>query len=218
MAVPVAKKVEGWKAKKWYQLVAPKVLGEGEIALIPATDDEHIINRIIKIPLKEITRDMSHAYTNVFLRVYEVREKKAYSKYIGHEIARELIGTMVRRKRDALLVVFPAKSKEGIDFTIKAIIITQNPCSGRQKTTLRKALIKILQEKAASEDFGQFIHEVLFGKVSAEAFEKLDGIIVPLKRIEIKKTELYEEFDVEETKAEEKAEEKVEAPVESSTA
>jgi small subunit ribosomal protein S3Ae len=166
--------------------------------MVPAATQESLVNRVISIPLKEITRDISHIYTTIRLRVSEVQGKTAITKFIGHSLAREYIGTLVRRRRDALEVVLPAVSKDGLEFQIKALVVTAYPCSDKQKRAVRSLLVKLLKEKASAADLGQFERDALFGKLAAELQNALHKI-VPVRRVEILKTELVEEFDVQET-------------------
>ncbi|MBU1198058.1 30S ribosomal protein S3ae [Candidatus Micrarchaeota archaeon] len=188
------KVVDTWKSKSWYSVHAPKFLNEVEVAQIPALDDEHMLNRIIQIPLKDITKDLSHVYTNVKLRVSEIKGKSAYAKFIGHEVSREYIHALVRRRMDALNAVFSVTSKDGIEFRIKAVVLTGVSCSGTQKRALRNGLTTELKRIAESKTFGEFIYDTLFGKTSAEIYRLL-RTIAPLKRVEIRKTELKEVFD-----------------------
>lgn len=217
MATGEAKKktaIDSWKTKQWYSIVAPKFLGEVHTALtVPASSAESLMNRVISIPLKEITRDIAHIYTTIRLRVSEVQGKTAITKFIGHSLAREYIGTLVRRRRDALEVVLPAVSKDGLDFQIKALVVTAYPCSDKQKRAVRSLLVKLLKEKAAAADLGQFERDILFGRLSVELQGALHKI-VPVRRVEILKTELVEEFDVQEAVALENAEKQEEEQTE----
>ncbi|MFH1750663.1 MAG: hypothetical protein ABH863_03220 [Candidatus Micrarchaeota archaeon] len=189
------KVVDTWKSKSWYAVRAPKFLSEVEVAQVIAIDDEHLMNRIIIIPLKDITKDISHTYVNVKLRITDIKGKTAFTKFIGHEVSREFIHAMVRRMNDALNVVFKATSKDGIEFTIKAVAVTGVSCSDRQKTLLRNTIVSELTQKVASKEFGQFIYDTLFGKSAAEVFKVIKKI-APIKRVEVRKTVLTEVFDV----------------------
>lgn len=191
----MAKKlIDTWKAKSWYSIIAPKFMNEVQVAQVPAVDDEHLLNRVIEIPLKEITRDIAHMYLNVRLRVAEIKGKTGYAKFIGHEVAREYLQTLVRRYREVMYLSLPVKSKDGIEFRVKAMIVTTHRCSTRQKTALRAAMLKFISSKVAANTFGNFINAVLYGKASAESQGILKKIF-PIRRVEIYKTQLKEEFD-----------------------
>ena len=185
--------------KQWYNVVAPKFLGEVHTTLvIPASEEALLVNRVISIPLKEITRDFNHIYTSIRLRVSEVKQKSAFTKFIGHSLAREYILTLVRRRRDALELHIPLKSKDGVDFQISALVVTAATCSEKQKKALRNELGVLLKEKSSAVEFSEFIRLILFQQLSIELQKKLQKIY-PIRRVELTKTELYEEFDVAET-------------------
>lgn len=197
MFMAVKKKaIDMWKTKVWYSLVAPKLFNEAEVAQIPAQDDEHLLNRIIEFPLKDITKDISHLYTNVKLRVESITNKKAFTKFIGHSVAREHLHALGRRNRSLLYVIFLTKSADGVEFTVKVLVVTAGKASSSQRAALRSAIVEKLDAKIAKEDFGHFIQGVLFGKANSELHAVLKKVF-PLKATEIYKTELKEVFDVE---------------------
>ncbi len=200
MAVGQKKVIDSWKLKSWYTVIAPKFLGEVELAKVPAGDEATLMNRVIILPLKEVTRDLSHMYTNIVLRVHEIRGKTAFTKFIGHEISKDFLSTLVRRGRDALHCVFNVSSKDGVKFKIKILVVTSVACSGSQKTGLRNALKKEVEARVSATDFGKLVQEILFGRLSSELYGKLKKI-APLRRVEIRKTELHEEFDTEEVES-----------------
>ena len=196
------KAIDTWKTKIWYSLMAPKLFNEVEVAQIPAQDDEHLLNRVIVFPLKDITKDISHLYTNVKLRVENIVGKKAFAKFIGHSVAREHLHALGRRNRSLLYVVFPTKSADGVEFTVKVLIVTSGKASGNQRAALRKAVIEKLAARVAKEDFGPFIQATLYGKAGSELHGALKKLF-PVRSVEIYKTELKEVFDVETVESEE---------------
>ena len=194
MAAP-KKVVDTWKTKSWYTVVAPNFLNNVECAEVPAQDEANLLNRVIQLPLKEITRDMGHVYTSIKLRVSEIRGKKAYAKFIGHTVAREYLRTLARRRRTPIDYVMWLTSKDGIEFKAKLLIVANGKCSDSQKKALRATAAKILKTNASTMDFGDFIRAVLFNKISMELLDKLQPIF-PVARVEVWRTELKEVFDV----------------------
>jgi small subunit ribosomal protein S3Ae len=216
----VKKVVEKWRTKEWYSIKAPKMFNEIDLGEVTATSPENLINRVLKISLKDITRDFSHVYTTVKLRVSEVRGKSAFTKFIGHEIAREWLATMVQRRREIMDFVMNVKSKDGVEFVLKAFIATEQRCSGAKRKALRKEFSEFVKKRVSSTDFQPLIMDALIGKLAAEAASKLRRI-TQLNRVEIRATELKEDFDIPkvegqetatESAAEPKAEQKAQAP------
>ena len=190
------KVVDSWKAKKWYVVIAPNFLNNMEAAEIPAVSDEAMVNRIIELPLKDITHELSHMYTTVRLRISEITGKKALAKFIGHSVAKEYMRTLARRKRDLVDIVLPVKSKDGVEFRVKVLVVTANPASVEQKHAIRQSVVKELKKRTSSTEFGQIVLDVLYNRTS-EALHKSLVKILPIRRVEVWKTELKEEFDTE---------------------
>jgi len=186
--------VDSWKSKSWYNLVSPKFLGEVKIAEIPTSDEDHLINRVIALPLKEVTHDISHMYTTVRLRVEAIKDKNAYTKFIGHSASREYLSTLGRRNRDVLRVVLTTTSKDGVKFTVKTVVVTAVPCSTPQRKAVRNATLNELKRIIADTRFGDFIQGVLYNKINPQ-IHNLVKKIVPIYRVELYKTELFEVFD-----------------------
>jgi len=197
MAVPQKRVVDTWKLKKWYTVVAPKFLNNAEAAEIPALDDASLMNRIIQLPLKEITRDISHSYTSIRLRVTEISGKRAYAKFIGHSIAREFLRTLTRRRRTPVDVVVSLVSKDEVEFKIKTMAVAAGKTSKSQRKAIRAAMRQFFIKKAQTMEFGEIVRAVLFNKMGFELLDLLRKIY-PVARVEIWKTELKEVFDVEE--------------------
>ena len=192
----VKKTIDTWKTKQWYTVVAPKFLGEVHTTLVvPSSDEANLTNRVVTLPLKEITRDFAHVYTTVRLRISDIKNKNAFTKFIGHSLAREFIATLVRRRREALDVHLPLESKDGVEFQLSALLVTPSPCSEKQKKALRNSLSDELKKRSAAADFVDFIRAILFQQLAAELRRKLSKVY-PVKSVEITKTQLYEEFDV----------------------
>jgi small subunit ribosomal protein S3Ae len=197
----VAKKlVDSFKAKSWYKLMAPKFLSEKEIGQVPALDDEHIINRIIIVPLKDITNDIGHMYYAVKLRVFEVKGKTAYTKFIGHQVSREYLRTLVRRRRDVINLVFTVKAADTSELRVKVVVVTNNLCSDSLKTDMRHIVIESLTARAKTTELGDIVHDIVYGKIAME----LTGVLrkrASIRRVEISKTTLKEDFDTEDVVA-----------------
>ncbi|MBI4360771.1 hypothetical protein HY572_03285 [Candidatus Micrarchaeota archaeon] len=186
--------MDTWKQKSWYNIISPKFLGEVQVAQIVASDEDHLLNRILALPLKEITHDISHMYTTIRIRVESIKNQNAYTKFIGHEASREYLSTLGRRRRELLRVVLETESKDGVKFTVKMLVVTAVPCSTPKKKVLRNMAEAELKKLVQEARFGDFIQDVLYNKISPKIHNLLKKI-TPIKRVEVYKTELYEVFD-----------------------
>jgi small subunit ribosomal protein S3Ae len=132
---------------------------------------------------------MPHSYTRVNLRVNEVKGKTAYTSLIGHELIRSYLRTLVRRRMSLVDDVVKVKTKDGVDVSVKTAIVTVNKVSGSTRIALRKQTEQVVLEKAGKENFDSFMQEVLFKKLSSQIYNKIKEI-VPVKRVEVIKTEV----------------------------
>ena len=57
----VGRRVEGWKAKNWYQVFAPENLGKTYIGDTIANDPENVVGRVMQTTLGEIINDYCKA-------------------------------------------------------------------------------------------------------------------------------------------------------------
>ena len=187
------KVVDTWKSKIWYTVLAPQMFDSRELGQIPATDDAHLINRIVKVSLTELTGDMSQSYVNLQFRINEVKGKTAYTKLVGHEISAGYLRTLVRRRRNVINEIVDVTTKDGAKIRIQVSLFTAKRVSSPLKTALRNAVKEEVLARVKDMDFQQTIQEIIFGKFSATLFNRIKKLC-PLKRIEVKKTELSESF------------------------
>ncbi|MFH1447892.1 MAG: 30S ribosomal protein S3ae [Candidatus Micrarchaeota archaeon] len=181
--------VDKWKTKSWYTVYAPEILEGKEIGKVPASEDKALINRIIKISLAELTGDFSQTYTSVQFRIHSVKGKSAQTYLIGHELARGYLKTLVRRGRTVLNVVQDVVTKDGVVVRVKTVAFTVRRVSTPIAKAIRAEVDACVSEKAKEMTFSQLEQEIIFGKFSSRIFNRVKKI-VPMRRVEIRKTEV----------------------------
>lgn len=186
-------KVDKWKTKTWYTVFAPEIFEGKEIAHILAAEDEQLINRIIYIGLDEISGDLSQAYSGLCFRVIEVKGKSAYTKLIGHELSRGYLKTLTRRRRSVVPEVIDVTTKDGVGVRVKMNVYTARRVSDSIKSLIRGAIGAELNEKAKTFTFAELEQEILFKKFATKLYNKAKKY-APIKRVEIRKTEVAEQF------------------------
>ncbi|MEW6528985.1 MAG: hypothetical protein AB1391_03795 [Candidatus Micrarchaeota archaeon] len=197
MAAPIKKTkvVEKWKNKQWYKVFAPKIFDLREIDEIISNDEANLINRILSCTLAEITKQHSQSsiFTSLKFRIVEVKDKNAYTKFIGHEIASSYIKSLSKRNRSMINVVHNLKTKDDCILKVKVIAITENKVSQNTKKNIYNAIVEEFKKVSTDYVFDQFIQEVIFGKFASKIFNRLKQI-TPMRRVEVRKSELNETF------------------------
>jgi len=195
---PVSKKtkvVDKWKLKTWYTLVAPETFESKELGQIVSSDEPNLKNRVIRIGLGDMLGSFSQgtAYTVLFFRVSGVTGKTAHTKFIGHELVPGYVRTLVRRRRSVMNQVDDVVTRDGVSVRIKSMCISGIKVSEGVRADVRKAISETVKSIAKNTDFPVLAQEMVFGKLSSKIFGAVKKI-GPLKRVEIRKSEVLEKF------------------------
>lgn len=183
------KSVDKWKNKSWYTVYAPEIFEGREIGKVPSLEDKQLMNRILRVGLAEITGDLSQSYVSVNFRINSVKGKTAQTALVGHELSKGYLKTLVRRGRSVISVVQDATTQDGVSLRVKIAIFTVRKVSTPVAKSIRLEAMRETTERAREMNFSQLEQEIVFGKFSSRIFNVIKKI-APIKRVEIRKTEV----------------------------
>ncbi len=194
--VKKTKVVDNWKLKSWYAVQAPAIFDKKEIGQVVSGEEENLSKRVMRVSMGELTGTLSpgNAFTNVYFRITGVTGKTAHTKFVGHELAPSYIKTLLRRRRSIIYHVDDVKTKDGQGIRIKSVAVTAFRVSEAIRHDLRAAVSREIKAAAAEMDLDALAQDILFGKFAARVFGKVKQI-TPLRRLEIRKSELAEVFE-----------------------
>lgn len=184
------RKLEGWKAKSWFKVYAPEFLGKQLIGEIVSSDAENIPGRVLTVSLGELIQDYSKQNIRASFKIAEVAGDAGYTNFVGHEMAKEFIRAMVKRRAtriDSTITVTPLDSDRQIQVTITGFTISHARLAQAQE--IRAAMVKVVEDYAKEADFGGFVNAMLKGELSKKMFEVCKPIF-PVRRLEIIKSEV----------------------------
>jgi small subunit ribosomal protein S3Ae len=182
-------KKEGWKSKKWYNVIAPEMFGHTNIGETPADEPENLIGKVMDTTLGDMIDDWSKKNTKMLFKIYEVDENGAQTRFIGHEMARDYMRSLVKRRTSKIDANILATTPNGYKVRIKPSCFTVRRARRTQIKTIRKIMHDIVTSRAKKLDFAAFIQEVVLGKISSDIYKEAKEIY-PLRRVEIRKTEV----------------------------
>ncbi|NMA11117.1 MAG: 30S ribosomal protein S3ae, partial [Methanomicrobiales archaeon] len=84
----VGRRLEGWKAKKWYRVYVPDAFGKAEIGDAISADPENMVGRIMTATLGEVVQDYSKSHIKMRFKINNVAGDAAYTEFVGHEVTR----------------------------------------------------------------------------------------------------------------------------------
>jgi small subunit ribosomal protein S3Ae len=185
-------KAEGWKAKSWYNLVAPDMFGKTNIGETVADVPEKLIGRIVEITLGELTNDLSKQNTKLILKIDRVGGDSAYTKYMGHQLTQDYLRSLVKRQTSAVETNISVTTKDGYTLRVKPSCFTIKRARANQVKAIRVIMNNVIAAKAKELDMQQFVQDVVTGKLSAIIYHDVKPIY-PLRRVEVRKTEIEAE-------------------------
>lgn len=183
-------KKDGWKAKKWYKVLTPEMFGHAIIGETPTDEPEKLIGRNMSTTLGDMIDDWSKKNIKMLFKIYEVDENGAHTQFIGHEMARDYMRSLIKRRTSKIDANILATTSDGYKVRVKSSCFTVRRTRHPQIKTIRQMMHDIVTSRAKELDFVAFIQEIVLGKTASDIY-KVAKDIYPLRRVEVRKTEVF---------------------------
>lgn len=188
----VKKVKDKWKAKQWYTIRAPPMYNGGMIAETLADEQDKLIGRVAEATLQDLTGDFSKMHVKMMFKVAAVRGNECATKFAGHELTSDYIRRLTRRKHSKIDAVVDVTTKDGFHFRVKPMAVTDRRAQSSQEQEIRRLAVTTIEGAAAEMDHAAFIKVVVNGDLGQNIFNQARKIY-PLKRVEIRKSEVTSE-------------------------
>lgn len=183
------KKIKSWKEKTWYEVYAPSMFGGVMVGETPASDPSHLIGRVFESTLGDIINDPSKSYIKLYFQINRVEDTKAYSEFDGHEMVKDYIRSLVRRRSKKIEEITPVQTMDGYQMRITSIAITGGRTKSSKVSIMRKMMREIIQKRATERTFDQFVQEMVLGKLAMDILGAIK-VVHPVRRIEVYKSKI----------------------------
>lgn len=207
-----------WKSKQWYRIVAPDMFDGSVVGETVASEPDQLLGRISEISLQDLTGDFSRVHIKVQLKIDGIRGGECITRFIGHDMTTDYVRRLTRRRRSKIDANFDVKTKEGYKIRIKPLSVTDKRINSSIKRSIRNRQKEVIKEIANKSTLPELVSKMIFGDLAKEVAKSCKEIY-PLKKVEIRKSEVLarpkdEELEVkiitEEELEEEEAEEEEE--------
>lgn len=178
-----------WRGKDWYTIVSPPYFGGVELGAVPADDPSKLVGRVVDATLYDITNDFAHQYLKMFFTVEDIEGKTARTIFKGHEYSRDYLRSLVRRRTTRVDGLFSATTMDGYGLRLAVSVFTLTRIKTSQEKEMRGLMKKIIEEKASSLTFDQFVQELVLGKIASDVYNEAKKI-APLRHVGIRKSKL----------------------------
>ncbi len=178
-----------WKAKEWYKIHAPEMFNSVQIAETLSDSPEKLMGRITEVTLQDLTGDFSKMHVKMQFQVSDVRGFDAQTRFIGHDLTSDYIRRLTRRKHSKMDGVYDVQTKDGYKVRVKPMAITEKRIQTSQQHVIRNLMGKVVSTTALAMTLPELINNIIQGEMSKNIFKECKPIY-PIKRIEIRKTEV----------------------------
>jgi small subunit ribosomal protein S3Ae len=185
----VGRRVEGWKAKKWYRVYVPEAFGKVEIGDTISADPANMVGRVMTATLGEVVQDYSKSHIKMRFKINNVAGDAAYTEFVGHEVTRDYLRSMVKRRASRIDTIHPIISKDGKLLRVTVVCLTLSRAEQSQVHAVRQAISQALAARAKESDFETLVRDIVSGEMAREVF-KVAKEIYPIRRVEITKSKL----------------------------
>ena len=185
-----AKKVKDkWRAKEWYKVHAPDMFSKMQLGETPSDLPEHVMGRIAEATVQDLTGDFSKMHIKLKFKVHDVRGLDAFTLYDGHTLTSDYVRRLTRRKRTKTDAVVDVTTKDGWEVRIKPMAVSEQRIQASQETAIRNIMKDSVVKVASESTIGELVRKMIMGDM-AKAISDASKVIVPVKRIEIGKSEV----------------------------
>jgi len=185
----VGRRVEGWKAKNWYRVFAPENLGKTYIGDTIASDPANVVGRVMQTTLGEIINDYAKQNVKMRFRIANVAGDAAYTEFIGHEVTRDYLRSLVKRRTSRIDSHVPITTKDGKKIVLTVTCYTLTRANDSQIHAIRHEITKQVAAMGQAAEMNQLLNGIVTGEISKEVFKSVKGIF-PVRRIEVIKSKV----------------------------
>jgi small subunit ribosomal protein S3Ae len=185
-----ARKVKDkWRSKEWYRILAPDMFNNTQIAETLSDEGEKVLGRVTEVSMQDITGDFSKMHIKLQFKIKEISGFDAHTQFVGHTLTSDYIRRLTRRKHSKTDGVFDVQTKDKALIRIKPMAVTEKRIQVSQQQAIRGIMGTIISKHAKKSLSSEFIREMLSGNISKNILKACKPIY-PLKRVEIRKSEV----------------------------
>ena len=186
---PSRKVKDRWKAKTWYNVLAPPSFDSVTIADTLTDKPDNLINRVTEISFQDLTNDFRKSHIKLYFKINNIEEANAHTQFVGHTLTSDYLRRMIRRKRSKIDGVYDITTRDGATIRVKPFATTDKRIQNSQKKIVRETMKKTVYDRAETSTLSEFVKNIIDGKIGSEIYKACKKLY-PVKRVEIYKTEV----------------------------
>ena len=178
-----------WKEKTWFKIYAPEMFNSIELGETPATTPDELRERVTEATVQDLTGDFSKMHIKLRFKANSIKGSEVHTQFIGHDLTNDYVRRLTRRKRTKTEHVVDAVTKEGFKIRVKPMVVTERRIQSSQETSLRNVMVSVVQSQASTMLLPEVIKAIVSGDMAKE-ISNATKIIIPMKKVEIRRSEV----------------------------
>jgi small subunit ribosomal protein S3Ae len=178
-----------WKAKEWYNVHAPKMFNEMLIGETPAADPDLLIGRTTEVTVQDLTGDFSKMHIKLKFKITGTDGHEAKTAFMGHDLTSDYVRRLTRRKKTKTDHVVDVLTSDRYLVRVKTMSIAERRIQSSQEEGMRHLIGLALVEMAEKMTLSDIVKAIISGDLAKDA-AKACRTVIPMKRVEIRKTEV----------------------------
>ena len=178
-----------WKAKEWYKIHAPRMFNEAEIGETPSAEPDYVLGRTAEVTVQDLTGDFSKMHIKLKFKVTSLDGYDAKTAFIGHDLTSDYVRRLTRRRKTKTDHVVDIVTKDGYTYRIKTMSIAERRIQSSQEDGMRRIIAETLVAIGKERTLSEIVKDIVSGDLAKE-LARACRIVIPVKRIEIRKSEV----------------------------
>jgi small subunit ribosomal protein S3Ae len=179
------KTVDKWRKKRYFSLLAPKILQERELGQTMAYEPGELQGRCITTNLMVLTDNIKKQHINVTFRVVKVLGDTGFTMVEKYEVVPAAIKRKVRRMRDRLDDSFLCVTKDNKLVRMKPMAVTAGYTSRVVKSKVRRIMMQHILTAVRKSDYDSLVVDVVNDQFQKGLWGVLNKI-TPLRSIDVR--------------------------------
>ena len=189
-AKTAARKVKDkWKAKEWYKLYAPRMFNQVELGETPSSEPSALMGRNTEVTVHELTGDFSKMHIKLKFKITSVEGYDAKTSFTGHELTSDYVRRLTRRKKTKTDHVIDINTVDGFVIRVKPMSIAERRIQSSQEEGMRKVMYDTLIDMGRGKSLSEIVKAIVSGDMARD-LARACRVVIPVKRIEIRKSEI----------------------------
>ena len=180
-----------WKAKGWYNILAPEMFNKQLLGETVADDVGKLKGRIAEVTVQDLTGDFSKMHIKLHFKVHHIQGQDALTQFVGHAMTSDYVRRLTRRKRTRTDGTFDVATKDAWRVRVKPMAIADRRIQSSKQRVIRQTMERVIRESAAASSIGDFVRVMITGEL-AKNIAVACKPIQPISRVEIRQSEVLQ--------------------------